>query len=96
MDTLTWLCKWFSDNCNEDWEHNNTISITSLDNPGWHFKADLTDTDYEGRALSLEVRNTENDWYDIACDGQTFNAYGDASKLPILIEQFKNFVEQAS
>jgi len=31
METMQWLMNWFSQNCDGDWEHNNNISINTLD-----------------------------------------------------------------
>lgn len=93
MEILTWLSGWFKQNCDGDWEHNYTINISSLDNPGWSFTADLSDTEWEGKLYSSINFINDDDWFDIKSDGNTFNAFGDVSKLLFLIEHFRVFVE---
>jgi len=85
---------WFKLNCNGDWEHSNSITIETLDNPGWAFKVDITDTNDEGKTLLTKEIISDDNWYDINCDGAIFEAFGDLSKLPFLIEQFRNLVNK--
>ena len=93
MESMQWLMNWFNQNCDGDWEHNNSISISTLDNPGWSFKVNLTDTDDEGKELSIKMFNNDKDWYQIDCDGDTFDAVGDPSKLLLLIDCFRKLID---
>ena len=93
MENIIWLTKWFKENCDGDWEHTNIISITTIDNPGWSFKVDITDTIDEGKKLSIEDLKNNDDWYTITCDGNLFSAYGDLLKLSFLIESFRLMIE---
>lgn len=47
MDALTWLQKWFVNQCDGDWEHYNNIKIETLDNPGWSVRIRVENTDVE-------------------------------------------------
>ncbi|WDZ59746.1 Imm53 family immunity protein [Paenibacillus polymyxa] len=51
MDILTWLQEWYYLHCDEDWEHEERIKITTLDNPGWHIKINLKETELETKNL---------------------------------------------
>ena len=44
-DVWTWLQAWYVSQCDGDWEHQNGISISTLDNPGWEVPIDLVDVD---------------------------------------------------
>lgn len=46
MNDITWLEAWYQQNCDGYWEHSYGIEIETLDNPGWHVKIDLRETDY--------------------------------------------------
>jgi hypothetical protein len=65
VDLLNHLQEWYASQCNGDWEHTYGISISTLDNPGWSFKVDLTDTYLFGRTFDeVHVEGTDkNDWY---------------------------------
>ncbi len=41
MDALSELQDWYLAQCNGDWEHEFGISISTLDNPGWHLMIQL-------------------------------------------------------
>lgn len=51
------------------------MSITTLDNPGWHIKIDLEGTDAEGREKARSVVSDSPDaWLQYGSDGYTVNA----------------------
>jgi len=52
MKALSLLEKWYSAQCDGDWEHQYGVSIGTLDNPGWTLEIDLRGTDSEDRTLS--------------------------------------------
>ena len=49
MEALEFLQKWYAQQCNGDWEHQQGIQIESFDNPGWLVKVNLKGTDLENR-----------------------------------------------
>lgn len=94
---LKWLEKWYTNNCNGDWEHSYGITIETLDNPGWDIKIDL-----KGTILENEIKNytftkiNDDDWFGIKVENAEFYAFGDSNKLSFLLELFKSFVEEKS
>ena len=52
IELLFCLQKWFYSNCNGDWEHNQNITITTIDNPGWSVTINLENTDMDSQYLS--------------------------------------------
>ena len=58
MNEITRIIEeWYKSQCNGDWEHKHSISITSCDNPGWWVKIDLTGTPLENKAFAPVARN---------------------------------------
>jgi Immunity protein 53 len=51
MESLSLLERWYSAQCDGDWEHQYGVHIGTLDNPGWTLRIDLCGTDVEGRTL---------------------------------------------
>jgi hypothetical protein len=49
---LMWLCEWFANQCDGDWEHEFGISLETLDNPGWSLRIDLPRTALSERVFS--------------------------------------------
>ncbi|MES2063387.1 MAG: Imm53 family immunity protein [Bacteroidota bacterium] len=86
--------EWYQAQCDGDWEHSNVIEINSLDNPGWSLKVDVGDTKHSSKTLDLKEFISDDNWFQINCDGTTFKAFGDSSKLILLCEQFRSFINQ--
>jgi hypothetical protein len=93
METIDWLNNWYSSNCNGDWEHSYGVKIDTLDNPGWWLRIDLVDTPLHGHKLNVKEVVTATNWYNISCNGIKFEAFGDTTKLGLLIDLFRRFVE---
>lgn len=97
MDTqgTDYLSRWFAENCDGDWEHQQGIKIQTTDNPGWHVQVDLYDTDLESISFpAYFVGDIDLDGYAVRCEEFKFNAYGGANSLTQLIALFRKFVER--
>jgi hypothetical protein len=76
-DPLKCLQEWYNAHCDGGWEHQYGVSIETLDNPGWHFKVELTDTELFDRAFD-EVHfegKEKNDWYQCKITNHTFEGF---------------------
>lgn len=64
LDSLERLNRWYRDNCNGDWEHQNGVVIETIDNPGWSIRVDLFETPKENQEFeSIETNITsETEW----------------------------------
>lgn len=94
---IDWLSNWFSLECNGDWEHENGISIITVDNPGWSITIDLRDTNIEHLEIINDVIEISvNDWYFYEVKNKKFRAGGDLTKLNFLISKFKEITEAYS
>ena len=91
---LEWLSNWFTAECNGDWEHENGISIITVDNPGWSITIDLENTNLEHLEIENDtIERSENDWYFFEIKNKKFRAAGDLTKLAFLLTKFKEIVE---
>lgn len=87
---LKWLEEWYASQCDGEWEHENGLKISTVDNPGWFIEIDLTLTEIESlEILNDTIENGENDWYFYNVKDKKFMAGGDPSKLSFLLEKFK-------
>lgn len=93
-NVLTELQQWYASNCNGDWEHGDGVKIETLDNPGWHLKIELEETNLQNCSfISIDIDNNENDWYICKVDKNKFEAFGDPTKLTKLIEIFLDWAK---
>ncbi|WP_416397412.1 immunity 53 family protein [Allohahella sp. A8] len=95
MDIIGELQKWYLSQCNDDWEHTYGIAISNLDNPGWHFEVDLTDTyledvPFETRSYGMgaEADISRNEWLICERKDRKFRASGGPEKLHEMISIF--------
>lgn len=61
--------------CNGDWEHQNGISIGTLDNPGWSTRINLAGTEMHGVQFDrVEIHRAEHDRYVCWVDDENFES----------------------
>jgi len=87
----------------EDWALRyccNSIDIHNIGNPGWSIAFDLNATILEGLSIKWELIEGfvdgwyEGEWYGIAIVDNVFKASGGPKKLRLLLNRFKDLVEQ--
>jgi hypothetical protein len=89
-DVWTWLQAWFVEQCNGDWEHDEGISIGTLDNPGWWVKINLEDTALAGLSYEdSEIHRSEDDWCVTRVAGNTFHADRGPTNLAEALHSFR-------
>ncbi|MGC2473314.1 MAG: immunity 53 family protein [Candidatus Sulfotelmatobacter sp.] len=72
--SVSMLEKWYSSQCDGEWEHSYGIHIDTLDNPGWRIKIDLRHTRKQSFALERQkISRSENDWIVYWIEGQQFH-----------------------
>ncbi len=92
------LCRWYQLQCDGDWEHDFGVSLSTLDNPGWRVKINLTETSLELRAFdSLKIERSPDNWIhaDIRTDqGRTiWSAAGGPGNLEEMITLFVDWAD---
>ncbi len=64
----TFIVDWYTSHCDGDWEHEQRIRISTLDNPGWRIWANLSETELEGRVMDRRSLGSQvEDWNDYRC-----------------------------
>jgi Immunity protein 53 len=91
---LTRLQRWYSSQCDGDWEHQLGIEIGTLDNPGWLVKIDLRGTPLETRDFAvIEDVEDEREWIDCRIQDGAFRGAGGPHMLGAIIEVFVRWAE---
>ena len=89
-----WLQNWYLSNCDGDWEHNQNVLITTLDNPGWSIDINLEGTVMEDVEFEkLFTENSEHDWFCCRVEQGKFLGDGGPLNLGDIIDVFRNWVE---
>ena len=74
-DTLYLLQRWYSQQCDGEWEHGYGVRIDTLDNPGWSLRIELTDTPLQDEIHDWsKVERSEHDWVHWRVQDRVFEA----------------------
>jgi hypothetical protein len=93
VQPIEWLMAWYRSQCDGDWEHQNSIRIETLDNPGWSLDVDLAATPQAGKSLPQSMtERSEHDWVFMEVKDNIFRARGGPGNLSEMIELFAAFV----
>jgi hypothetical protein len=89
MSTLAHLQKWYSAQCNGDWEHSFGVSIDTLDNPGWSLSVNLEGTVLEDcQFQEVKSLQPESSWIHCWVKDKKFEGRGGPEQLEQIIELF--------
>jgi len=66
MEILSSLQKWYTSQCDRNWEHSSGITIKTTDNPGWWVEINLTGTSLENRKFEVVSKNVSHKLLDQA------------------------------
>ena len=95
-DSLTWLQEFYASLCDGDWEHQWGIKITTIDNPGWSVKINLTDTILENLAFSeVNIEQDADHWVLCRVRKNFFEGVGGAHDLKTIIDIFRSWYDNA-
>src|ERR1700730_2305746 len=93
-DVLRRLERWYTKQCNGDWEHQYGVKIESVDNPGWRVEIDLAETAWQDVTFAeLRVRREKRDWIMCFKNESRFVGSGDPSKLEEILIYFLTVVK---
>ncbi len=97
MTTLARLQQWFLDQCNGDWEHEEGILLSSLDNPGWSLDVALDGTSLEKKPFDeYRYEKTPADWLRCSVKDGVFRVRCSPLNLEEGIEHFLVWAEEPS
>lgn len=94
--TLQRLSKWYSAQCNGDWEHDWGFKISTLDNPGVAVEVNLdgtlmADVPFEEKKEKME---STDGWMICRRVGSRFEGAGAPSRLEDILVTFLDWTEQ--
>lgn len=97
QDTSEWLEAFYSGECDGDWEHSYGIRISTVDNPGWRVRIDLTGTVLESQLFpKVETHNSDQDWMICWVQDRVFEAAGGPRNLKQILLTFRRWHEQTT
>jgi hypothetical protein len=96
-DLLEWLQQIFAnDLCNNSWEHEHGITLTTVDNPGWSFEFDLRDTYFMDIPFEeVFVQKDDDNWYHCTLKKGIFHGWGGAKNLTNILETLRDWYLKA-
>ena len=87
---------WFASMCNGDWEHTYGITLGTVDNPGWLFTVEITDTPLLGRPFTtISERASDSDWLHCAVTDAIFRGSGGIGNLERILTIFLDWAEMS-
>lgn len=104
-NTLERLMRWYTSQCNGDWEHSWGIQVGTLDNPGWTITINLEDTQLVRQSFARQSRGMEwdddgdfdeGDWWTCEVKDQTFQATCGPDCLEYCLKMFLDWAEGES
>ena len=97
MTDLQWLCAWFEQNCDGEWEHEFGLILETIDNPGWSLRIDLSRSSLSDAAFAAEAIEDGDYWIRSWKDdgAMVFHAAGSPRALPEMISQFRRWAQTA-
>lgn len=97
MSLVKWLAGWYKNNCNDNCEHCYGVKITTVDNPGWSIKIDLTGTGFEQKTFeTVYLDRSDNNWIRCLVNDNIFKGFGGPENLEEILEIFKEWVTDLS
>ena len=101
MTTLERLQRWYTRQCDGEWEHQFGVSIETCDNPGWLVKIQLADTALEETEFTPIAENvdaaefqTDERWLTCRKVGTEWHGAGDETKLESILTNFLDWAER--
>jgi len=83
------LQAWYLAQCDGDWEHEFGVEIGTIDNPGWHVRIDLVETDLEARPFErIKLERTDGDWLHAWTEDRRWHAAGGPQNLDEALHAF--------
>lgn len=93
-DALFRLSSWFSEMCNEDWEHDSRVRINSRPDMGWDMRVNLVDTYSFVPTVPTAGHRSGDGWLTHAISEATFKGSGGLYDLGELIDTFLSAVAE--
>jgi hypothetical protein len=94
-DILEWLQYWYKEHYSPEWERSFGISITTLDNPGWHLRINLKGTKFQGLSFqTLRNLSDQRNWHYCSLIDESFDAACGPKNLIEVIRIFQEWIKR--
>jgi hypothetical protein len=101
MNTLARLQKWYSHQCNGEWEHSSGVTIQSCDNPGWWVTINLAGTPLQKKPFIEVAEGVDahrfargSRWLSCYAENGVWHGAGDELKLERILAIFLAWAEE--
>lgn len=93
-NSLEWLFKWFSNQCDGDWEHGMGVNIETLANPGWLIKINIEETVLQSKEFEkISFKRSEDNWISCQINDIFFEGHCGLFNLPEVLNIFREWAE---
>ena len=94
MSALAEIQKWFTSNCDGEWEEDYGVKIETMSDPGWLVVIDLEETNLEGEEFEpIELESSEDCWMNCRVEEAKFRGMGDSAKLEEILRIFVDWAK---
>ena len=88
------LERWYSRQCNGEWERSYGVKVNTLDNPGWRVEIDLRETKKQDASLqTVKVERADDDWIHYWIEKRRFQIACGPENLSEAIDLFVQWFE---
>ena len=92
--SLSTIEKWYSRQCNGEWEHSFGVSISTIDNPGWSVTIELGGTHKQDVAFDrIRLDRSDDDWIHYWAQNEKFQIRCGPLNLSEAIEIFAGWFD---
>ncbi|SIT29716.1 Imm53 family immunity protein [Achromobacter sp. MFA1 R4] len=85
------LQNWYTNKCDDVWEHSFGIEITNIDNPGWKVKITGTTSHIP---FNINIERCETDWVIVNASDTVFEAFGGAANLSEILSLAVEWIKE--
>ena len=94
-DLLERLQSWYHLHRDGDWEHDASVTIETLANPGWSVRIHVLRTNLEGRSFAeIADLDPESDWIRCWLEDGSFHGVGGPRQLKRILTTFLEWAEK--
>ena len=94
MDDLVWLMEWYASQCNNDWERQFGVQLTTTDSPGWHLTVNLAETEISAKQFETIQHSANDSWWSCVVQDNTFLATCGPRNLPAVLAIFRSWAQK--
>lgn len=95
-DNMEWIMKWYTGQCDGNWEHYSALCLVTTDAPGWSIRFSIGETELEQIDFTpLSIQRSGTDWIDCFVKNNGFEGRCSAQNLNEVLGIFRYWAEAA-